>query len=171
MQHDPIFLFSFILLFFIFISSIIIPLFLSSPPTNPKPTLTHKPETHGPTDSQLHQPIENDPNPTLESGQCGELNKSLIINSKNADDDEVERECSDSDIRPGSVRLDPFTSCSSVMQKKKMKPQYDEIMKCNESKKLTLSQVSHEYNILSIQWSYHFLMHCTKTSLHDHYHR
>jgi hypothetical protein len=71
--------------------------------------------------------------------------KMTTTNSENEIDDddksvEVEREQSDLKTRPESIRLDPFTSSSSAMQKK-IKPQYDELVKCNESKKLTLSQV------------------------------
>jgi hypothetical protein len=91
----------------------------------------------------------------LESGQA-ELKKKkkrktkkknmmmMITKSENEIDDDksVEEEIEQSDLktRPESIRLDPFTSSSSAMQKK-IKPQYDELVKCNESKKLTLSQV------------------------------
>jgi hypothetical protein len=68
----------------------------------------------------------------------------MITKSENEIDDDksvkVEIEQSDLKTRPESIRLDPFTSSSSAMQKK-IKPQYDELVKCNESKKLTLSQV------------------------------
>ncbi|KAK4269255.1 hypothetical protein QN277_022440 [Acacia crassicarpa] len=47
---------------------------------------------------------------------------------------------SDSGLRLESVCLYPFTSSSSPMQRK-IKHQYDELVKCHESKKLTLPQV------------------------------
>ncbi|XP_054790263.1 uncharacterized protein LOC129295739 isoform X1 [Prosopis cineraria] len=47
---------------------------------------------------------------------------------------------SDSGVRSESVCLYPFTSSSSPMQRK-IKQQYDELVKCHESKKLTLPQV------------------------------
>ncbi|XP_061371107.1 uncharacterized protein LOC133313715 [Gastrolobium bilobum] len=47
---------------------------------------------------------------------------------------------SDSGVRLESACLYPFTSSGSAMQRK-IKQQYDELVKCNESKKLTLSQV------------------------------
>ncbi|CAK8560305.1 unnamed protein product [Lathyrus sativus] len=169
-MHDPVLSFSFILLFIIFIASII-----SLRKTlfkNPKPILTRFPETPDPTllsltDSQIHQPGEDEstPNETAplgtvqstafsddDSNQCElkkkkkrKTKKKKIICSGIEDDDDkrsdgVERESSGSDTRPDSGRLNPFTSSSSVMQKK-IKPQYDELVKCNDSKKLTLSQV------------------------------
>ncbi|KAK2353076.1 CA-responsive protein [Trifolium repens] len=111
-------------------------------------------DTASPDSAKLIEFFEDDPNPKLESGQ-GELKKKkkrktkkknmmMITKSENEIDDdksvEVEREQSDLKTRPESIRLDPFTSSSSAMQKK-IKPQYDELVKCNESKKLTLSQV------------------------------
>ncbi|KAI9079194.1 hypothetical protein K1719_038799 [Acacia pycnantha] len=47
---------------------------------------------------------------------------------------------SDTGLRLESVCLYPFTSSSSPMQRK-IKHQYDELVKCHESKKLTLPQV------------------------------
>jgi hypothetical protein len=148
-MHDSIFSFSFILLFFIFISSIIIPLFLSSlrnktPPKIPKPvsTRTHAPAILSPTDSHLNRPDDNDSTPTLFSKPASHDDPNQFLESGQCvmNDDMVERDHFVSDTRPELGGLDPFTSCSSVMQKK-MKPQYDDIVKCNESKKLTLSQV------------------------------
>jgi len=146
-MHDSIFSFSFILLFFIFISSIIIPLFLSSlrnktPPTIPKPVSTRNPVTHAPADSHLNRPDDNDSTPTLFSKPASHDDPNQFLESGQCvmNDDMVERDHFVSDTRPELDGLDPFTSCSSVMQKK-MKPQYDNIVKCNESKKLTLSQV------------------------------
>ncbi|XP_058743536.1 uncharacterized protein LOC131616272 [Vicia villosa] len=172
-MHDPILSFSFILLFIIFISSI-----LSLRKTllkNQKTILTRNLETPDPTllsltDSQIRQPDEDESTPTetaplhafsdddlnqsMDSGQC-ELKKKKKRKSKKKkvtcsgiedDDDEkrsddVERASSGSDTRPDSGRLlDPFNSSSSVMQKK-IKPQYDELVKCNDSNKLTLTQV------------------------------
>lgn len=46
----------------------------------------------------------------------------------------------DSGVRLESVCLYPFTSSSSAMQRK-IKQQYDGLVKCHESKKLTLAQV------------------------------
>ncbi|XP_027341476.1 uncharacterized protein LOC113854585 [Abrus precatorius] len=46
----------------------------------------------------------------------------------------------DSGLRLESACLYPFTSSSSAMQRR-IKQQYDELVKCNESKKLTLAQV------------------------------
>ncbi|XP_050873989.1 uncharacterized protein LOC127076394 [Lathyrus oleraceus] len=95
---------------------------------------------------------DDDSNQSMDSGPCElkkkkkrKSKKKKIIGSGTEDDDDkrndgVERESSGSDTRPESGRLDPFTSSSSVMQKK-IKPQYDELVKCNDSKKLTLSQV------------------------------
>ncbi|KAF7843478.1 putative CA-responsive protein [Senna tora] len=47
---------------------------------------------------------------------------------------------SESGLRLDSVCLYPFTSSSSAMQRK-IKQQYDELVKCHEAKKLTLHQV------------------------------
>lgn len=47
---------------------------------------------------------------------------------------------SDPGVRFESGCLYPFTSSSSAMQRR-IKQQYDELVKCNESKKLTLAQV------------------------------
>ncbi|KAL5062762.1 hypothetical protein RYX36_024499 [Vicia faba] len=175
-MHDPILLFSFILLFIIFISSLIS--LRKTLLKNPKPILTRNPETPDPTllsltDSQIPQPEEDEPIPNLVSEMApsctvqsaaafsdDDSNQSLgsgqdelkqkkkrktkkkkkVTCSGTEDDDGVEREISGSDIRPESVRLDPFSSSSSAMQKK-IKPQYDELVKCNDSNKLTLSQV------------------------------
>ncbi|XP_045787849.1 uncharacterized protein LOC123883162 [Trifolium pratense] len=114
----------------------------------------HQPSEDDPTpilvsDTPPQFPDEDDPNPTMESGQA-ELKKkntrktkknkmmTMTTNSEDEIDDdksvEMNREILGLDTRPESVRLDPFTSSSSAMQKK-MKPQYD------ESKKLSLSQV------------------------------
>jgi hypothetical protein len=103
--------------------------------------------------AKLIEFFEDDPNPELESGQAElkkkkkrktKKNSMMITKSENEIDDDksvkVEIEQSDLKTRPESIRLDPFTSSSSAMQKK-IKPQYDELVKCNESKKLTLSQV------------------------------
>ncbi|KEH18346.1 transmembrane protein, putative [Medicago truncatula] len=151
-MHDSIFSFSFILLFFIFISSIIIPLFLSSlrnktPPTIPKPVSTRNPVTHAPAilspaDSHLNRPDDNDSTPTLFSKPASHDDPNQFLESGQCvmNDDMVERDHFVSDTRPELGALDLFTPCSSFMQKK-MKPQYDNIVKCNESKKLTISQV------------------------------
>lgn len=57
------------------------------------------------------------------------------------------------DIGTGSEQeltlLYPFTSSTSVIQKK-IKGQYDELMKCQESKELTLAQVLYSYMILLV---------------------
>ncbi|MCI15991.1 stress response protein NST1-like, partial [Trifolium medium] len=130
-------------------------------PIIPSPSdsqLHHQPSENDPTpilisDTALPFPDDDDPNPTLDSGQA-ELKKKnkrktkkkmmTTTNSENEIDDhksvEVDREITGLNTRPESVCLDPFTSSSSAMQKK-IKPQYDELVKCNESKKLTLSQV------------------------------
>ncbi|GAU27434.1 hypothetical protein TSUD_356700, partial [Trifolium subterraneum] len=109
-------------------------------------------DTPSPGSENLIKFTEDDPNPTLESGQAElkkkkkrKTKKKMMTNSENEIDDddksvEVEREQSDLKTRPESIRLDPFISSSSAMQKK-IKPQYDELVKCNESKKLTLSQI------------------------------
>ncbi|CAJ2663644.1 unnamed protein product [Trifolium pratense] len=127
-------------------------------PTIPSPSDSqlhhHQPIEDDPTpilvsDTPPQFPDEDDPNPTLESGQA-ELKKkntrktkknkmmTMTTNSEDEIDDdksvEMNREILGLDTRPESVRLDPFTSSSSAMQKK-IKPQYD------ESKKLSLSQV------------------------------
>ncbi|KAI4355515.1 hypothetical protein L6164_004279 [Bauhinia variegata] len=54
---------------------------------------------------------------------------------------------SDHGLRLESVCLYPFTSSSSAMQRK-IKQQYDELVKCHESKKLTLAQVVQFANTL-----------------------
>jgi hypothetical protein len=110
-------------------------------------------DTASPDSAKLIEFFEDDPNPKLESGQAElkkkkkrktKKNNTMITKSEiEIDDDKsvkVEIEQSDLKTRPESIRLDPFTSSSSAMQKK-IKPQYDELVKCNESKKLTLSQV------------------------------
>lgn len=118
-MHDPPF--SFILLFVIFVPPIVA-FFLSSLRKTPHatPNLASS---------------DDDPNPLLESGQ-DELKKKKKRKGKK----KKTNECLDSDTRPESECLNPFTSSSSVMQKK-IKPHYDELVKCNHSNKLTLSQV------------------------------
>ncbi|XP_047176662.1 uncharacterized protein LOC124843865 [Vigna umbellata] len=54
---------------------------------------------------------------------------------------------SDSGLRLESASYYPFTSSSSFMQRK-IKQQYDELVKCNHLKKLTLPQVVHFANSL-----------------------
>ncbi|XP_058750319.1 uncharacterized protein LOC131623330 [Vicia villosa] len=162
-MHDPILSFSFILLFIIFISSLI-SLRKKTLLKNQKPVLTRNLETPDPTllsltDSQIRQPDEDESTPTetapLHAFSDDDLNRSMdsgqdelkkkkkkkVACSGTEDDDGVERESSGSDTRPETGRLlDPFNSSSSVMQKK-IKPQYDELVKCNDSNKLTLTQV------------------------------
>lgn len=92
----------------------------------------------------------DDPKPVSESGSDGRKKKKRKakkkkMNSGAEEDDALEKsdaeEHSGSCTRPESAYLYPFTSSSSAMQRK-IKQQYDELVKCNDSKKLTLSQVS-----------------------------
>lgn len=64
--------------------------------------------------------------------------KNKIMDSSGAE--EREKTGSDSAVGFESGCLYPFTSSSSAMQRK-IKQQYDELVKSNESKKLTLTQV------------------------------
>lgn len=89
----------------------------------------------------------DDPNREVtDEGQIGKKKKRKAkkkkMNSLAEDEGGGERanSGSDSGLRLESVCLYPFTSSSSAMQRK-IKQQYDELVKCNESKTLTLPQV------------------------------
>ncbi|XP_028792221.1 uncharacterized protein LOC114748031 [Neltuma alba] len=89
----------------------------------------------------------DDPNrDSTDEGQTGKKKKRKAkkkkANSSAEDGGEGLRASSDSDsgLRLESVCLYPFTSSSSPMQRK-IKQQYDELVKCHEAKKLTLQQV------------------------------
>ncbi|KAJ1420301.1 hypothetical protein SESBI_14433 [Sesbania bispinosa] len=165
-MQEPIFPFSFILFFIIALSlSFLSFSFYKTERKSPQPELTRDPESHDPTipppvddtivrtgDEDLTQtrvvevlPSDSDKWATFSDDGCDDPNPNSSDDSSEKRD--VDKEISGSGTRFESSGLCPFTSSNSVMQRK-IKQQYDELVKCNDSKKLTLSQVAQFTNSL-----------------------
>ncbi|GAU22025.1 hypothetical protein TSUD_111650 [Trifolium subterraneum] len=114
------------------------------PKTPPSHNSPSQPDPNSPTHlkkSVLFQVLPSDPDSVLENSEVKKKKRKAKKKKRmNFETEKSANTGSDSGIKLEPGCLYPFTSSSSVLQRK-IKHQYDELVKSNDSKKLTLSQV------------------------------
>ncbi|XP_045800000.1 uncharacterized protein LOC123894143 isoform X2 [Trifolium pratense] len=114
------------------------------PKTQPSHNSPSQPDPNSPTHlkkSVLFQVLPSDPDSVLQNSEVKKKKRKTKKKKRmNLETEESANTGSDSGIKLEPDCLYPFTSSSSVLQRK-IKQQYDELVKSNDSKKLTLPQV------------------------------
>ncbi|XP_057458658.1 uncharacterized protein LOC130749337 isoform X2 [Lotus japonicus] len=148
-MHDPIFFLLFASLSLTFFLSFSLYKRFSKHPTEENKQNRHKdgltrPENSDPVRSVLMGGAlpsdSDDPDSSPRGKKKKRKAKKKRVNSGAEEKNESADPGSDSGVRFETACLYPFTSSSSAMQRK-IKQQYDELVKSNDSKKLTLAQV------------------------------